>query len=401
MNILMLSSYLPYPLHSGGQVRLYNLIKELSSKHDITLICEIRPHQNDSDIAAVAKICKKVITVPRRKQWSIKNIVKSATTAHSFLFTGHLNQEMTQSILEATSKESFDLIHVETFYVMQNLPAFTKRIPIVLVEHNIEYKVYEKFRQQAPLLTRPLFAIDIAKIKKEEEYFWKKATRLVAVSEEDKKVMEQAGMKPLVVSNGVNLDEFRPKDIQKSFADSEKKLLFMGDFRWIQNKDSVEFIIKEIWPIIRGKGKGESANLKLWIVGRNIPESIKQLTNDPDIFFDEQSSEKTAPELFHDAYALLAPIRVGGGTSYKIIESMACGTPVITMPLSAMALQAKEGKHLLVGKTPDELAEKTVQLLTDKKLYEAISKKGREHIEEKYSWKEIGKELEKVYESAV
>src|SRR4051812_17649149 len=70
MKILLVSSYLPYPLHSGGQVRLYNLIKELSAKHEITLICEKRSHQTAEDISEMAKICKKVITVPRRKQWS-------------------------------------------------------------------------------------------------------------------------------------------------------------------------------------------------------------------------------------------------------------------------------------------------------------------------------------------
>ena len=50
MKILMISSYLPYPLYSGGQVRLFNLIKELSGKHEITLICEKRKHQTDDDI---------------------------------------------------------------------------------------------------------------------------------------------------------------------------------------------------------------------------------------------------------------------------------------------------------------------------------------------------------------
>ena len=74
MNILLVSSYLPYPLFSGGHIRLYNLIKELSPKHKITLICEKRDHQGEADIAELKKLCKKVIVVPRRKQWSVANI---------------------------------------------------------------------------------------------------------------------------------------------------------------------------------------------------------------------------------------------------------------------------------------------------------------------------------------
>ena len=42
MKILMLTPYLPFPLYSGGQIRSYNLIKNLSRKHKITLFSFIR-----------------------------------------------------------------------------------------------------------------------------------------------------------------------------------------------------------------------------------------------------------------------------------------------------------------------------------------------------------------------
>src|SRR6185503_4426889 len=141
MKILMVSSYLPYPLHSGGQVRLYNLIKELSDEHEITLICEKRIHQTAKDVQEVEKICKKVITVDRHKQWTLKNIAKSAFSPNSFLTTGHTHSKMQHVIKEELKKVKFDLIHVETFYVMQNLPVTS--LPVVLVDHNIEYKVYK------------------------------------------------------------------------------------------------------------------------------------------------------------------------------------------------------------------------------------------------------------------
>lgn len=392
MKILLVSSYLPYPLYSGGQVRLYNLIKELSLKHEITLVCEIRPNQTAKDIDAVAKICKEVITVPRSKQWSVKNIVKAATSKSSFLVTGHTLSEMQQKIADCLEKDSFDLIHVETYYVMQNVPQTA--IPIVLVEHNIEYKVYERFKEQMPSPLQPLLAFDIAKIKKEEEIAWKKAKKVVAVSKDDQKVIEHAGINAEVVSNGVSIEQFSFKQKRES---SEQKILFIGDFKWLQNRDSASFIIKEIWPQI--KAKIGDKKVKFWIVARSIPENIKNLIQDPDVLFDEQSSAKDTPEIFQEAAVLLAPIRVGGGTSYKILESMSCGTPVITMPLSAHALGAEDEKEILVGNTADELAQKTILVLHDQNMYQQISKKGRSFIEEKYTWKEIAKDLNNVYTS--
>jgi len=42
MKILMLTPYLPYPPSSGGQVRSYNLIKNLATNHQITLFSLIK-----------------------------------------------------------------------------------------------------------------------------------------------------------------------------------------------------------------------------------------------------------------------------------------------------------------------------------------------------------------------
>ena len=122
MNILLISSYLPYPLFSGGHIRLYNLIKELSKKHKITLICEKRDYQGEAEISELKKFCKKVITVNRKKQWTIGNILKTGLSPQSFLITGHTNLEMKKEIQREINGFQFDLIHVETSYVMQNLP---------------------------------------------------------------------------------------------------------------------------------------------------------------------------------------------------------------------------------------------------------------------------------------
>ncbi len=393
MNILMVSSYLPYPLHSGGQVRLYNLIKELSDKHEITLVCEKRPSQTQEDVKTLEKFCKRVVTVDRRKQWTMENIAKSGISTHSFLVTGHTLPQMQEKITQLLHEETFDVIHVETFYVMQNVPATS--LPVVLVEHNIEYQVYQRFMNRVPIVLKPLLKIDIAKIRKEEENFWKQSSKVVAVSEEDRNVIEKNGLKADLVPNGVNIEQFSFKAARNN---NVKRILFIGDFKWIQNRDSVEFIIKEIWPILaNSKWQMTNGRLKLWIVARSIPEAVRRLTNDPNVLFDEESSAKQANEIFQEADVLLAPIRVGGGTSYKILESMSCGTPVVAMQMSASAIHAVDGKDIMVGKVAQELADKTITLLDNEKVYKTIATNGRKLIEEHYSWKMIAEELSRIY----
>jgi len=389
MKILMVSSYLPYPLFSGGHIRLYNIIKNLSEKHEITLVCEKRENQNQADINNVAKICKKLITVDRKKQWSAKNIIQTALSLGPFLVTGHKSPEMKEAIEKLLLEENFDLIHVETFYVMQNLPK--TNIPVVLVEHNIEYLVYERFVKKSPVLFKPFLYLDILKLKRAEMYFWKKAKKIIAVSKKEAELMNRVDVE--VVPNGVDLDKFKMKKLPPS--QNGKRILFIGDFKWIQNRDSIVYIIKNIWPRISAK----NPDLKLWVVGREIPDSIKKLGNSS-IIFDENAPDETQL-IFQSADILLSPIRVGGGTNFKILESMASGTPVITTALGNEGINAKDREEIIICEKPEEFVSKALLLLSDDYLYEKLSRNGRKFIEKNFDWKNIAQELDNIYVSLV
>lgn len=388
MKILIISSYLPYPLYSGGHIRLYNLIKNLSGKHEITLVCEKRNYQTQKDIDEVSRICKKVVTTDRKKQWSFKNILKSGVSLSPFLLVGHNNVEMKRRIKKEIDNNKFDLIHVETFYVMQNLPK--TNIPIVLVEHNIEYLVYERFAKKAPIFAKPLLYSDSLKLKRAEKKCWKKANRLIAVSSDEQKIM---GEKAELVPNGVDIEKFKLKKI--NMDKTEKRVLFIGDFKWIQNRDSVVYIIKNIWPRVSAK----NPNLKLWVVGRNIPDSIKKLENNS-IIFDENASDQTEL-IFQEADLLLSPIRVGGGTNFKILESLSTGTPVITTSLGNEGINARDGSEILISEKPDEFVANSLSILSDNYLYEKLSRNGRKFIEKNFDWRNIAKELDNIYSDLV
>jgi glycosyltransferase involved in cell wall biosynthesis len=397
MNILLVSSYLPFPLFSGGHIRLYNLIKELSSKHKITLICEKRDHQGDVEINELRKICKKVITVPRRKQWSLKNILKSGFSTLPFLVVGHTSEEMQREIRKEINENQFDLIHVETSYVMQNIPM--TKIPIVLAEHNVEYLVYKRFADKAPLLLKPLLDLDVLKLKFWEETAWKKATRLIAVSEIEKKIMEKQRKDIFIVSNGVDIDKFKNDKLKN--IESEKKILFIGEFKWMQNRDAINWIIKDIWPRLKAEfiPSMTDKGIKLWVVGRDIPSSVRKLTSDKNIMFDDHAPKETE-EIFKQSAILLAPIRVGGGTSFKILEAMASGVPVVTTNLGN-AINAKKDLEIVVAEDIKDFVVKIIKLLENEEFYETISKNARKLIEQKFNWKKIAKDLDSVYESVI
>lgn len=386
MKILIVSSYLPFPLFSGGHIRLFNLIKGLSKRHEISLVCEIRDYQTKQDIEEVKKFCKEVIVVPRRKQWSFRNMLHTGLSPYPFLMVGHTSWEMRSRISEQLNKVKYDLIHVETFYVMQNIPKI--EIPIVLAEHNVEYLVYRRFANRILLPFRPFLYIDVLKMKYWEESYWNKVNKLIAVSEDEKKMMKRKDV--TVIPNGVDLEKFK-------FSQREKigeRILFIGDFRWLANKDTLLWILKKIWPdFLRAQTKG---SFILWVVGRNIPQSLRKITDHPSVVF-EDGSEIQTEKIFKNSSVLLAPIRVGGGTSFKILEAMACGVPVVTNELGIEGIKAENLKQVLIGETKSEIISCLNSLIEDAKLYSSIAKNARKLVGDKYSWKEIVEKLELVY----
>lgn len=403
MRILVVSSYLPYPLLSGGHIRLYNIIKELSKRHTITLICEKRSFQTEKDIEELKRMCKEVITVNRKKQWSISNIVKTGLSQMPFLLVGHTLPKMKDIIRTKLSEERFDLVHVETSYVMQNVPE--TYLPVVLVEHNIEYLVYQRFAALAPLLLRPFFYLDTVKLAYFEKRFWKRATKLVLVSEQERTITGRDDA--VVVPNGVDTQKYQVSSVRQAqdkyqVSKKEKRILFIGDFKWLQNRDSGRWILQSIWPrvIEKWKERGEKSRLKLWIVGQHIPKEIKNMIVGHDMVLSDSGKLRTET-IFQKSDVLLAPIRVGGGTSYKILEAMSCGVPVVTTKLGIEGIAATDGKEVSLADTEENLASAVVTLLKDSKQYKQLQKNARMLVEERYNWPMIVEKLENVYREAI
>src|SRR3989344_1602327 len=265
MKILMITPYLPYPLVSGGQIRTYNLLKNLASKHQITLASFIRDSREEKYLKELEPYCQKVIVFKRRRAFSPVNVILSALTPFPFLVCIYFDIRVRLRIKKELEKENYDLIHAETFYVMPNIPQ--TQVPIFLVEQVIEYLVYQRFVEGLPpwaiFIKSPLL-LDVAKIKWWERYYWRRAKRLAAMSYEDRAFIQnlEPNKKVDVIANGVDIDYFAQTQKKKP---PKPTVLFVGQFKWLPNRDATKFLVGEIWPKIKEK----IVDARLLIVGRN------------------------------------------------------------------------------------------------------------------------------------
>lgn len=390
MKILMLTPYLPYPLLTGGQTRSYNLIKRLASLgHQITLFCLVKNNDERKYVGELEKYCKEVRVFNRsEKPWTLKNILKTGFSFYPFLVIRNWADGEKKAIERKLKNEKFDLIHAETFYVMPNIPK--TKVPVLLVEQTIEYLVYKHFADlfKIPFIKQMLY-LDIAKMKFWELKYWRQAKKVVAMSDDDRKSMlfQIPTLDVDIVPNGVDSKFFGEKITTKS---NTPIILYLGNFTWLQNKEAVGILYEKIWPLIKEK----IPNCKLWIIGKDAKE-----------FFSKFESEHVrvmevddVRQVYQQASILVAPIYGGGGTRYKNFEAFASGLPVITTLIGIRGTDAKDGVDIVIRNTPKEIAQASIELLTNKNLYEKIAKNAKKMVEEKYDWDPIAKKLSNIYE---
>lgn len=388
MRILFVSAVLPWPLYSGGQVRIYNLLKRLSVRHDITLYAFIRDETEKRHIKELA-FCKKVVTVLRGRVWQPKYLLKAMTGSYPLLWSSYDNREMFALLSGEIGRNNYDLVHIEPGYVFPALPPID--IPLVVSEHNIEHAVYAAYVNTLPKLVRSFFSRDVEKIKRWEEKVWKRASHVTAVYGGDHKHIASIidSKRVSVVGNGVDLTHFLflPK---KNLSPKGLTFLYVGNFLWIENIDAAEYLLKNIWPPILQRYPGA----RLRIVGKHVPVRLRLLGASPSVSFFGHVEEIYRE--YQSADILLAPIRVGGGTKYKLIEAMASGLPVITTSIGAEGVEDKGSRGLLIADSPQETLQSVKMLLDNTKRIFLVTN-ARSMIEKSFSWDVIAKQLEKVW----
>lgn len=393
MKILWITPLFPYPLYSGGQVRAYNLLKSLSDKAEVTLFSFLRPNRDQGPVAELEKFCR-VVVFPGRKTWTVRNVLLAGFSPLPFAvchFWG--NTDLKRMIGRELRNGGYDLVHFESFYTS---PYLRSDFPVktVLGNENVEFQVYRRFVQHQKKLLRPPLAYDVWKLERFEKAAWQKADLNLAVSEKDAEVISKAtGRECEVIPNGVDLKSFDSFKISKP-AEDRPDLLFVGDFNYFTNQDALKFLLRKIWPRVRR----DLPAAKLWLVGKNSDSFAGKLKGAGVVV---DSRVKDIRQAFYQADLMLVPLRIGSGTSLKVIEAMACGLPVVSTSVGARGLGLKSGREAIIADDPGEFARGVIELMSNRAKRNEIGRAGKRFVKDNLDWQKIGSKLLAAYKELI
>jgi glycosyltransferase involved in cell wall biosynthesis len=187
-----------------------------------------------------------------------------------------------------------------------------------------------------------------------------------------------------VVANGVDVAHYAG-DFGQPRTNS---LVFSGALTYQANYDAARYFLCDIYPeVLRSV-----PDARLRITGRQRQAGTVPLPTLPGVEYTGYVDD--IRPVVAQSWASIVPLRVGGGTRLKILESMALGTPVVVTSKGAEGLLTTPDQDVLIADEPADFARQVIELFQAPDLRAKLARAGRRLVETTYDWTRIGGQLD-------
>ena len=389
MKILFLSAWFPYPPDNGSKIRVFNLIRELSRRHEVSLVSFAAAGEGKT-LGDLEDFCARVVAVPQIafRPGSLRSALGFLAPVPRSVVATH-SRQMRDAVVEETRAFRPDVV-VFSQLGTAVYASFVRGVPKLLEELEVTV-MKEQFTLEARPLARLRWRLTWWKFGRFVRGLLRGFDACTAVSEREKRAI--AGIAPAgypveIVPNGVDVKSIRPNGSMPQ----EGTLVFSGALTYDANLDAMNYFLAEVYPRIRER----HPQVALTITGRYDGVFLHGLNLDPSVLLSGYVPD--IRPVVGKSWACVVPLRVGGGTRLKILEAMALGTPVVATSKGAEGLDVTNGGNILLADEPEAFANAVIRLLGDPSLRASLAQEGRALVETKYGWEEIGRKLDGVVE---
>ncbi len=195
----------------------------------------------------------------------------------------------------------------------------------------------------------------------EEVSLAKIADAVVVVSEADRKVMQDAGVRSAhIVSFSISVTPTASPFLKRDV------FLFVGSVHGSDNPnaDSIREFCRAHWAKVH-----RATGAHLVVAGYGTELLRDEIADDTVQILGMQ--EDLRP-LYDRARIFVVPTRYAAGLPFKAYEAAGYGVPMVVSPLIARQMQWRDGAEYLAASDPDQMAENCVRLYGDEKLWECL-----------------------------
>lgn len=400
----MVIPYAPSPIRT----RSYHFVKTLARRgHAVTLAA---PWEDAEDLEGLRRLEREgvaVLTAPLPRLRSARNLLRAAfgdmPLQGAYSWSPELYSRIERHLKEAPAP---DAIHVEHLrgarygLALASPRAAEGRPGVVWDSVDCISLLFERTARFNPsLLRRTIARFELPRTRRWEGRLVRRFGRVLATSTEDATALEglarhngSAGPSVTVIENGVDLAYYAPVDDGRE----PDQILLTGKMSYHANVAAAVHLVRDIMPLVWST----RPSVRVVLAGKSPVRAVRDLEQIRPGFVSVTGTVSDLRPHLRRAAAAVAPMVYGVGIQNKVLEAMACATPVIASPQATAALSATPGEELLVGDSPQEMSQAILRVLADEPLRRRLGAKGRAYVERRHDWAAIVGNLEQVYAAA-
>ena len=391
MRVLFVALHLPHTVQAGNALILSNYLRYLGDRHEVDLIAF---GERGRDRGELDRWCSRVEVVPpagrlARRGFKLFGLFVNKPLGVSYYWS----PTMRRAVDELVRQRKYDAVVVQIGAAAQFRPTHFEGPVIIDFEDPPSLKL-ERTAQWLSWWPRMLARIEHGRMLSYERRCAEWFDKLVFISRRDAREFGERHHcleKVSWVPHGVNIPLGAAAD---SSERADGMVVMSGNMAHAPNAAAAEFICREVFP----KVHQTIPHATFWIVGANPTRAVRRLGRSESI-----RVTGWVPDV--RSYLQRARVAVCGvpvviGTQTKILEALACGTPVVTTSAGNHGIEGVSGRHLYVTDDAREFAEKISSLLKGEG-WTAMSSAGRCLALERFNWHHTGAALETVICEAI
>jgi polysaccharide biosynthesis protein PslH len=390
--LLFISTMFLHPVDTGAKIRTTQVLRGLRGGHfEVVLASPATREQIARWGADVRELADEYVHWPVAGRGKLFSVARLLHLGSSLPVPVRTDQSAAgAAVIRAQLDRNPDVVVVDFPHAMVLMPSTPVRAPVVLFTHNVEAEIFARHRDVSRnLVRRAVWENQRAKMARFEASVVRRADAVVAVSGRDAEVLRSAyGARNVqVIPTGVDLDFFayRPPS-------DNPKVVFTGSMDWMANIDGIEFLLREVWPMVQRA----VPSAQMTVVGRSPPPALVEEARRRGYSWTFTGWVAETRPWVWDAAAFVIPLRVGGGTRLKVWEAMAMGSVVVSTRIGIEGLPVEDGKHCLLADAPEDLAGALVRVLQEGSLRDRLSREARQHVEQNFSYRRAASVFEDI-----
>ena len=411
MRILFTVPYTPNRI----RVRPYEFVRALlRAGHDVTLAALWTSAEEQEDLRRLAQCGARILAQPMPAWRSAANSLLALPTGTPLQAVYSWQPPLFEAVLAAHAAQPFDVMHVEHLRgsrygleLMRRLAGAAQRPAVVWDSVDcISHLFAQAARSSRSLKGRLMTRLELPRTQRYEAQLVRSFDHTVVTSAVDKAALvalAEGGVSKSyaasidVVPNGVDLELFSPRAPEDRHAN---RIVFSGKMSYHANVTAALHLVNDIMPAVWA----QRPDAEVWLVGKEPPPELRALDSGA------QAQERRVvvtgavpamQEYIQSAAVAAAPLLYGAGIQNKVLEAMACATPVVASPQASQSLAAVAGQDFLRASTPPEFAAAIVALLQSPTLRQSVGCAGRRFVETHHSWDSAVAQLATIYAATI